>query len=53
MSEIVFWFITILTITSALGVVLSNQLIYSAMSLLFTLFGVAGLYVFLDRKSVV
>ncbi len=47
MSEIVFWFITIITIASALGVVLSNQLIYSAMSLLFTLFGVAGLYVFL------
>ena len=47
MSEIVFWFITIVTIASALGVVLSNQLIYSAMSLLFTLFGVAGLYVFL------
>ena len=35
------------TIISALGVVLSNQLIYSAISLLFTLFGIAGLYVFL------
>ena len=47
MTEFVFWFIATITIISALGVVLSNQLIYSAMSLLFTLFGVAGLYVFL------
>ena len=34
-------------IISACSVVLNNQLIYSAISLLFTLFGVAGLYVFL------
>ena len=47
MTEFVFWFIVIITIGSALSVVLSNQLIYSAISLLFTLFGVAGLYVFL------
>ena len=47
MSEFVFWVVTSVTITSALGVVLSNQLIYSAISLLFTLFGIAGLYVFL------
>ena len=47
MSEFVFWVVTSVTIISALGVVLSNQLIYSAISLLFTLFGIAGLYVFL------
>jgi len=47
MTEFVFWFIVIITIGSAFSVVLSNQLIYSAVSLLFTLFGVAGLYVFL------
>ena len=47
MAEFIFWLIVAVTIISALGVVLSNQLIYSAMSLLFTLFGVAGLYVFL------
>ena len=47
MTEFVFWAVTSVTIISALGVVLSNQLIYSAMSLLFTLFGIAGLYVFL------
>ncbi len=47
MTEFVFWVVTSVTIISALGVVLSNQLIYSAISLLFTLFGIAGLYVFL------
>ena len=47
MSEFVFWVVISVTIISALGVVLSNQLIYSAISLLFTLFGIAGLYVFL------
>ena len=47
MTEFVFCVVTSDTIISALGVVLSNQLIYSAISLLFTLFGIAGLYVFL------
>jgi len=47
MTEFVFSVIASVTIISALGVVLSNQLIYSAISLLFTLFGIAGLYVFL------
>ena len=47
MTEFVFWVVTSVTIISAFGVVLSNQLIYSAISLLFTLFGIAGLYVFL------
>lgn len=47
MTEFTFWFIIALTISSAGMVVLSNQLIYSAMALLSTLFGVAGIYVFL------
>ena len=47
MAEFVFWFVAALTIMSAAFVVLNNQLIYSAVALLFTLFGVAGLYVFL------
>ena len=47
MAEIVFWIIAALTIMSAAFVVLNNQLIYSAVALLFTLFGVAGIYVFL------
>ena len=47
MSELVFIFIAALTISSAFWVVFSNNLIYSAVALLFTLFGIAGLYVFL------
>ena len=35
------------TILSASFVVLNNQLLYSAIALLFSLFGVAGLYIFL------
>ena len=46
---IYFIFIGLLFIisTSALWVVISPNLVHSAVSLLFTLFGVAGLYVFL------
>ena len=47
MAELVFWFVAAATIISAGFVVLNNQLIYSAVALLFTLFGVAGIYVFL------
>ena len=47
MANLLFLFIAILIIVSAINVVVSSQLIYSAVSLLFTLFGVAGLYVFL------
>ncbi len=45
--NLIFWFIALLTIVSGSIVVLSNNLIYSAVSLLFTLLGIAGLYVFL------
>ena len=47
MTEFVFWFVAAITVMSAAFVVLNNQLIYSAVALLFTLFGIAGLYVFL------
>ena len=47
MTEFSFWFVIVLTVLSAAVVVLSNQLIYSAIALLVTLFGVAGIYVFL------
>ena len=43
MAELVFWTIAALTIMSAAFVVLNSQLIYSAVALLFTLFGVAGM----------
>ena len=47
MPEAVFFFLAAFTLASALVVVLNNQLLYSAIALLFTLFGVAGLYIFL------
>ncbi len=47
MADLVFWLIAVFTIASALVVVLNNQLLYSAVALLFTLFGVAALYIFL------
>ena len=47
MGNLLFLFIAILIIFSAINVVVSSQLIYSAVSLLFTLFGIAALYVFL------
>ena len=47
MGEVVFLGIASLVIFSALGVVVSSSLVHSAVALLFTLFGVAGLYIFL------
>ena len=47
LTEIVFWFVAVFTIVSASFVVLNNQLLYSAIALLFSLFGIAGLYIFL------
>jgi NADH:ubiquinone oxidoreductase subunit 6 (subunit J) len=47
MGEVVFLGIASLVIFSAIGVVVSSSLVHSAVSLLFTLFGVAGLYIFL------
>ena len=46
-EAVVFWALAIITVGSAAVVVLSRTLIYSAFSLLFTFFGVAGLYVLL------
>ena len=47
MAEIPFYLIASITIASAYWVVVSSRLIYSAIALLFTLFGIAGLYIFL------
>ena len=47
MGELVFSGIASLVLLSAVIVVISPNLIHSAIALLFTLFGVAGLYVFL------
>ncbi len=45
---VAFYFFAALTVVSAAVVVFARSLIYSAFSLLFTLIGVAALYVFLD-----
>ena len=47
MGELVFIGMASLVILSAFGVVISSHLVHSAVALLFTLFGVAGLYIFL------
>lgn len=45
--DFIFWVFAIVTVLSAVVVVLARSLIYSAFALLFTFFGVAGLYVLL------
>ena len=47
MAEIAFIGVALLVIISAFMVVISSNLVHSAVALLFTLFGVAGLYIFL------
>lgn len=47
LGEILFYSIVLLVVLSSCWVVMSPNLVHSAVSLLFTLFGVAGLYVFL------
>jgi NADH-quinone oxidoreductase subunit J len=44
---IAFYLFALIVVVSGLGVVISRKLMYSAFSLLFTFFGVAGLYVLL------
>ena len=46
--DIVFYFFAVVTIVSGGIVVLSKNIIYSAFALLFTFFGVAGMYVLLN-----
>jgi NADH-quinone oxidoreductase subunit J len=46
--DLVFYVFAFITIVSAFIVVFSKNIIYSAFSLLFTFFGVAGLYVLLQ-----
>lgn len=46
--DIIFYFFALITVASAVIVVFSRNIVYSAFSLLFTFFGVAGLYVLLN-----
>lgn len=50
--DIIFYLFAAVTVISAIVVVTSKNIIYSAFSLLFTLFGVAGLYVLLGADFV-
>ena len=46
--DIIFYVFALITVVSAFIVVFSKNIVYSAFSLLFTFFGVAGLYVLLN-----
>jgi NADH-quinone oxidoreductase subunit J len=48
LTDIIFYFFALITVVSAGVVVFSRNVIHSAFSLLFTFFGVAGLYVLLS-----
>lgn len=50
--DIIFYIFAIITLGSALIVVSSRNIIYSAFSLLFTFFGVAGIYVLLNADFI-
>lgn len=50
--EFVFYMFAVVVIVSAMGVVFSKKMMYSAFSLLFTFFGMAGLYVLLNADFV-
>lgn len=52
MSSLVFYTLAFMTVVSAGIVVFSNNLIYSAFSLLFTFFGLAGLYLLLGADFI-
>ncbi len=47
LTRAIFWLFVLLTVGSAIIVVFSKRVIHSAFALLFTFFGVAGLYLFL------
>ncbi|MDD3125099.1 MAG: NADH-quinone oxidoreductase subunit J [Candidatus Kapabacteria bacterium] len=47
LESIVFYLFAVIVVASALVVVLSKKIMYAAFSLLFTLFGIAGMYAML------
>jgi len=50
--DIIFYFFAVVTLVSGVIVVFSKNIIYSAFSLLFTFFGVAGIYVLLNADFI-
>lgn len=52
LADLVFWLFAALSVGGAAGVALSRNILYTSLALLFSLFGVAGLYVFLSADFV-
>jgi len=52
MFDYIFFFFAVVTLASASIVVFSRNIIYSAFALLFTFFGVAGMYVLLNADFI-
>jgi NADH-quinone oxidoreductase subunit J len=50
--DVIFWFFAVVTVISGGIVVFSRNIIYSAFALLFTFFGVAGIYVLLNADFI-
>jgi NADH-quinone oxidoreductase subunit J len=50
--DVIFWFFAVITVISGGIVVFSKNIIYSAFALLFTFFGVAGIYVLLNADFI-
>lgn len=52
MFDYIFFFFAVITLASASIVVFSRNIVYSAFALLFTFFGVAGMYVLLNADFI-
>ena len=50
--DVVFWFLAALAVGGAAGVALSRNILYTSLALLFSLLGVAGLYVYLSADFI-
>lgn len=51
-GEIVFLLIMLVTLLGALSTVLTSSLVYALMSLILTMFGISGLYIFLNAPFI-
>lgn len=50
--DIIFYFFAVVILSSGIFLVLTKNIVYSAFSLMFTLFGIAGLYVLLGADFI-
>ena len=49
-TEIIFWFLSVLAIVSAIFVVVSKKVVYSILSLIVTFFAISGHYILLNAQ---